>query len=1178
VNADAASPDVVDGVPAGDSRRADPEPFDLSGPLPGAGVTVLEASAGTGKTHALTSLITRFVAAGTPLDTILAVTFTRMATGELRQRTRDRLIEVGRALATLGTAVPGAGSAAPVDPVVAAVAAGGATAVATARARIADAVTDFDAATVTTTHGFCQLVLAGLGTAGDLAPRAELLEDAADLVEEVVGDLYLRRALRHGAPNFSVSRAVAVARAAVRNPDARVVPGPGESGPGLLSRLATAARAEVDRRLLDANQLTYDHLLSRLAGTLADERRGPLACSRLRARYRVVLVDEFQDTDPVQWEVLRRAFADGTVTLVLVGDPKQSIYSFRGADVQSYLDAAGRATTWTLATNWRADAALLDATEALLSPLQFGDPRIRFRAVAPAPGRPRSGLRGPTEVAPLRIRTVERTHPGITRTPRTRQLQKGALTRWVAGDVAADVARLLGAAGAGGAEVHGADGWRPVRAADVAVLTRTNLQSLDVRDALRAAGVASVVAGLDTVFASEGAAAWLRLLEALEEPSSRSRMVALALTAFVGMDVTTVATAGEERWEAVHARVARWAGVLAEGGVATLQRVVTVDEGIPARVLGTVGGERVLTDMGHVAHLLHRESLAGRAGAPTLRAWLADRIDEAGTSQTDAEERSRRLDSDDEAVQVLTVHRAKGLEFGIVYCPYLWHAAQASRAPSPVVLHDPGPPGGRILDVGCDERRTPGRVAYDAHLTLATAEQRDEDLRAMYVALTRARHQVVMWWAPTTDCQHSPLGRVLLGRDPATGAVAKGRSQEPGDAEVLGIIARIAGRAPAGAVAVEQVGAGADDSPTGRPSPATGKAPLSVARFDRQLDARWGRSSYTSITAAAHGAPLVGSEPEEPGTGDEPDGSDGGLPSPGSIAGGAEASDRGDGAAGVVSPMADVPGGREIGTFVHAVLEHVDFAASDLPAGVAAAIASQPGWLAASAGPAGDLVTLRDGLVAALTTPLGPVVGDTSLAGLARGDRLDELGFELPLAGGDRPTGEVRTGDLARVLARHLPADGTLAGYPDRLDDPVLATSLRGYLTGSIDLVFRRLGPDGTTRWHLADYKTNRLASGDGPLTAWDYRPAALDAEMQRRHYPLQALLYAVALHRYLQWRLVGYDPALHLGGVAYLFLRGMVGPAGPTVGGRPCGVWTWQPGPGLVTECSELFEGGRRW
>ena len=146
--------------------------------------------------------------------------------------------------------------------------------------------------------------------------------------------------------------------------------------------------------------------------------------------------------------------------------------------------------------------------------------------------------------------------------------------------------------------------------------------------------------------------------------------------------------------------------------------------------------------------------------------------------------------------------------------------------------------------------------------------------------------------------------------------------------------------------------------------------------------------------------------------------------------------------------------------------------------------------------------------------------------------------------------------------------------YADRLRDPAFGDNpLRGFLTGSLDLVLRL--PDG--RFMLADYKTNRLAAADEILTAWHYRPAAIEAEMAAAHYPLQALLYSVALHRYLRWRQPGYEPARHLGGALYLFVRGMSAEEPTFFGDTPCGVWSWCPPAGLVTALSDLFDHGVR-
>jgi exodeoxyribonuclease V beta subunit len=263
-----------------------------------------------------------------------------------------------------------------------------------------------------------------------------------------------------------------------------------------------------------------------------------------------------------------------------------------------------------------------------------------------------------------------------------------------------------------------------------------------------------------------------------------------------------------------------------------------------------------------------------------------------------------------------------------------------------------------------------------------------------------------------------------------------------------------------------------------------------------------------------------------------------------------------------------MPAGVEFGTFVHALLEATDFAAADLEAELSERILAAGSRRSVELG---DRALALSGLRAAIETPLGDLADDVRLRDVAREDRLDELEFELPLAGGDDPTGQLTLDAIAGVLRTHLPDGDPMHDYSARLDDPALRASVRGFLTGSIDLVMRLPGP----RFAIVDYKTNWLGPPEEPLTLRSYAPAALDAEMQRSHYGLQALLYTVALHRYLRWRMPAYDPDRHLAGVLYLFLRGMAGAETPIVDGSRCGVFAWKPPSALVPALSDVLDGG---
>jgi exodeoxyribonuclease V beta subunit len=266
--------------------------------------------------------------------------------------------------------------------------------------------------------------------------------------------------------------------------------------------------------------------------------------------------------------------------------------------------------------------------------------------------------------------------------------------------------------------------------------------------------------------------------------------------------------------------------------------------------------------------------------------------------------------------------------------------------------------------------------------------------------------------------------------------------------------------------------------------------------------------------------------------------------------------------------MADLPVGATFGSLVHAVLEHADPDAPDLRAELLGHIDEQVVRWPVDL----DRNLLAEGLVAVCETPLGPHV-PTTLREIPLRDRLREMDFELPLSGGDlaRDRLGARLGDLAPLLRRHLTEGDPVRAYARALDQPLLGEqSLRGYLTGSVDVVLRLPGP----RYLVVDYKTNWLGGHDEPLTAAAYRPAALAAAMGHSDYPLQALLYAVVLHRFLRWRQPDYDPELHLGGVLYLYLRGMCGAKTPVVDGHPCGVFSWRPPAALLDDLSDLLDG----
>jgi exodeoxyribonuclease V beta subunit len=428
---------------------------------------------------------------------------------------------------------------------------------------------------------------------------------------------------------------------------------------------------------------------------------------------------------------------------------------------------------------------------------------------------------------------------------------------------------------------------------------------------------------------------------------------------------------------------------------------------------------------------------------------------------------------------------------------------------------------------------------------------------------------VVTWWAPSRNTPASALQRFLYrptegGAQPApsyplTGDPGTlGRLQTDFSVETLLPRAPVAWRPP-----VERVWPG---------PPRT---------FDRALDLQWRRTSYSSLTAAVHGLDLVpagvGSEPEPTKEDDEPRSMPNEVAPPAQVAvpgrDGTAAVTIGDERSRLVSPMQDLPAGVEFGSLVHSVLEVVDSGADPLTAELRKAVA-----IAMTRTPAADVPAdiLTEALLLAMQTPLGSLAGGRRLCDISTSDRLPELTFELPLAGGDHPTKELTLGSLGPLLRRHLRPGDLLLEYAGALEHPLLrGETLRGYLNGSIDAVLRVPGPHGGSRYLLVDYKTNWLGGEEpGRLLVSDYTPQRMARAMMEAHYPLQALLYSVALHRLLRWRQPGYRPEAHLGGLLYLFVRGMAGPQTPQIDGVPYGVFSWRPPAALVTELSDLLHG----
>ena len=714
------------------------ERFDLLGPLPTErSTTVLEASAGTGKTFALAGLVTRYVAEGAAtLDQMLLITFGRAASQELRERVRGQI--VGALVAFDDPSTVGD------NQVVGHLLGGTAAERAERKQRLRDALAGFDAATIATTHQFCQLVLKSLGVAGDTDAGVTLVESLDELVVEIVDDLYLAHfGQERDDPVLTYGDALRIAREVVKNPSTELRPrNPDpDSRAAVCLGFAKAVVAELETRKRRRGILGYDDLLIRLAAALDTD--DSAAGVRMHQRWPIVMVDEFQDTDPVQWQVIDRAFS-GRSTLVLIGDPKQAIYAFRGGDIVTYLRAAETAgDKQTLGTNWRSDGALVARLQAVLRGAELGDPAIVVHDVdAYHRG---SRLAGAPHNDPFRLRVVSRATFGRRG---TQHVSIDDFREHIGADLAADIGALL----ANGATFDG----EPLKARDVAVIVENHKDARACHRALTEAGIPSVYTGDSDVFGSDAADDWLSLLEAFDQPHRPGVVRAAAATMFFGETAESLAAGGDALTDRVAETLREWAGYARERGVAAIFEAAQL-RGMSDRVLSWHDGERHITDLAHMTQLLQDAAHRNHYTLPALRDWLrTQRAERSG-----ATEHFRRLDNDAAAVQIMTVFVSKGLQYPIVYLPFAFNRNIKKR--DLILFHDEGV---RCLHIGGKDSRDFRTVE-----TLGRKEAASDDSRLTYVAMTRAQAQVVAWWAPARDEPNGGLSRLLRGRRPGESAV-----------------------------------------------------------------------------------------------------------------------------------------------------------------------------------------------------------------------------------------------------------------------------------------------------------------------------------------------------------------------------------------------------------------------
>jgi exodeoxyribonuclease V beta subunit len=758
-------------------------------------------------------------------------------------------------------------------------------------------------------------------------------------------------------------------------------------------------QSELDRRARETRVRTFDALLSDLDRALAGA-GGPVLIERLRQKYRAALVDEFQDTDPLQYRIFSRIFAGGDTPLLLIGDPKQAIYGFRGADVSAYLAARAEAgeRVYTLDVNWRSDPSLIEALNALYArvTLPFALPDIAYLPVRAAN---KERLRG-SAVPPLDI--------AVLANP---EANSDALERQIAEHVASDIAALLGS----GTMRHDGARFRELRAADIAVLCRKNKQAALVQLALAERQVPSVLSGDASVLDSEDVPQLERALNALAHPADARALRSFLASIYGGFTASQVLAleSDDARWEEHRTNFARLHEVWLSRGFVQALRGLTELYRVETRLLTRPDGTRRITNLWHLVELLAEASVSQRLGPLGLLRWLAlVQQDQAMRTELVGDAHELRLESSDDAVSLTTIHKSKGLEYPIVYCPFSWDAAtlfpNEKKLPR---FHDPEAHDALTLDLGSAQIKE--------HTEIASREVLEEALRLLYVALTRAQHRVTVVIPQLPKFAGSALAYTLFG--------GGDREQIKKRVEAMAKELRLSFDVPVRTLTLTQ------SARYQTRAPGLG---ASARRVNRVLDQNYRVASFsaliakerTSASEAGLDRDAASSEQDTPADLEEP-----------------------------VSTLAlgQFPRGTVAGQLVHEVLEHADFTAG--PAALAPVVER---FVRARGYPDVLVTSLTRGLSETLATPLD--THGLSLSLLDRKARVDEMEFVFPVESMLDPR------KLERAFRNH-DAPRAFPGYSRYLKE-LGFEALHGYLRGYIDLVFRHQG-----RFYVVDYKSNWL-------------------------------------------------------------------------------------------------------
>jgi len=867
------------------------------------------------------------------------------------------------------------------------------------------------------------------------------------------------------------------------------------------------------------NVYGYDDMLFRVRTVLGDGNN--VLQDAVRSTYAAALIDEFQDTDPVQYDIFSTLFKTDSHTLFLIGDPKQAIYGFRGADIFTYMQAKkGVDRAYTMDTNWRSEAGLLEAVNHVFD--RMSDPfvfrEIGFEPVRPAP-EPRSSLDIHGGVDPFfRAEFPDRQDlvDACTRSAKSplhlwfldkeiiaptskTDTPKETAAQSLARGVAAEASRLVRMGRQGLVTVGKAH--EPVEPRHLAVLVRTNRQAVMVQKALHGCELPSVIAGSGNVFHSDEAQEFLRVMEGVAECGTPSRIKSALATRIFGFDASMIdgLERDEEEWDRILTDFVSMRDEWTKRGFMGFFPAMMSRWGVRSRLLGMQGGERMLTNVLHLMEIVHGAEQEHELNMSGMLTWFADAC---SRDEAESEEHQLRLESDEKAVQIVTIHKSKGLQYPVVFCPFLFDGV---RKDTEVLIHD-SDTGTSLLDMSDPALEDRQEIAYRENLA--------ENMRLAYVALTRAESRCYLACGRIGSAASSAMAYLFSGYRPGDEFVVQDLVDTwkgIDNAAMLQTLRNLAQEIPGCAVypMPEEPGKSAA-------SPDAGMSErLELPVFTRRIEHYFGISSFSSLVRGREHTARPGfDEPLE------------------------AAEEKGDEAG---DTFFSFPRGAGPGTMLHDVLEHLDFASADSEE-------------------SRELVREKlqhYGMEEKWTPVVAAAMQEVTKADLGHGFSLSRVSETLPELEFHYPLREVTPkglSDLYGKWGRTLPAS-----FPAHIEG-LRFSPRQGFMLGFIDLVFRYQG-----KWYLVDWKSNHLGNDFEK-----YRQEDLTKAMAEHMYFFQSHIYTVALDGYLQMRLPDtYEYERDFGGILYIFLRGVNAELGPEYG-----IYREKPEPGFVRELSDYLIG----